>query len=73
MISLVHSNEQRSNEQRYLSLSLTSYLHRLADENVYESKFYEVIPCILLTILLFFTEKFTDSVPLIITRICTVE
>ena len=34
MSSLVHSNEQRWNEQRYLSLCFTSYLHRLADENI---------------------------------------
>ena len=34
MSSLVRSNEQRWNEQRYLSLCFTSYLHRLADENI---------------------------------------
>ena len=34
MSSLVHGNEQRWNEQRYLSLCFTSYLHRLADENI---------------------------------------
>ena len=34
MSSLVRSNEQRWNEQWYLSLWFTSYLHRLADENI---------------------------------------
>ena len=33
MNSLVHSNEQRWNEQRYLSICFTSYLLRLADES----------------------------------------
>ena len=34
MSSLVRSNEQRWNEQRYLSLCFTSYSHRLANENI---------------------------------------
>ena len=39
MSSLVHRNEQRSNEVTFVFF-LTSYLHRLAD-----TTFYEFIPC----------------------------
>ena len=50
----VHSNEQRWNEQRYLSLCFTSYSHRLADENILRVNILRVYS---LRLLLFFKIK----------------
>ena len=54
MSSLVRSNEQRWNEQWYLSLKFTSYLHKLADENILRVRILRVYS---LPSLLFFKIK----------------
>ena len=54
MSSLVHSNEQRWNEQRYLSLCLNSYSHRLANENILQVNILRVYS---LRLFLFFKIK----------------
>ena len=51
MSSLVRGNEQRWNEQRYLSLCFTSYSHSLADENILRVSILQVYS---LPLLLFF-------------------